>query len=309
MSTSRHSRISAFKTLAATEVAAIRAAASGSWQNLDLTQREERVVHDYFSGRNNAGLKHLNCTISPLFLKAGFELKFAGIFCHGQPQVTPFRRKTNDPSRTRICAPCELGDLHLVFVFLDQAKNLLDQRAILFQVKKKLRIGGASLIDNPRQASLYEEADSFDYSNVLKGSRNWPTYKEKERALHYLFCGTLPVITSSACANAPIDFGELLFRFLSDSEGVFFAEPIARYQGWWHVNWDLLKTVSKAYYGQSTRGEGVTEVLSHFNDFANHDNFFLDLGEDGHDGIPTLFVIVRDRQLPAEAHKFVAPHI
>jgi hypothetical protein len=279
-------------------VAAIRAAADASWNNVDLNQREERIIHDYFRGQNGAGLKYLNQNISPLFLSDGFEVKFAGVFCHGQPKVLSFSGKTNRPAtRSKLATTaCELGDLHLVFTFLDQVKNLCDQRAILFQAKKAPSLGGASLIDHPDQSCLYEKAGSFDYKTMLNAGRNLPSYKDRDRSLHYLFCGSLPVRTSSACAPALINFGELLWRVLSDSEGLYFRKPTGAFPEWWDINWDLLKTIASAYYKQHQRGEGITDVLSHFNDFTHGDDHFLDLGE-GSNGISTLFLIVRDRHL------------
>ena len=221
MGSTLHTRISDFKTLVGTQVAPIRAAANESWSNLDLNQREERIVYDYLSGRNNAGLHHLNAQIPQLFASSSFDLKFAALFCHGHPRVVSLQGKASGP-QTPVGSACELGDLHLVFAFLDQAKNLLDQRSILFQVKKDALTGGTSLIQHADQSRLYETADGFQYHTMLHGIRQWPTYRERARALHYFFCGKSPATTSPASAPALIEFGELLFRFMVDSEGSFF---------------------------------------------------------------------------------------
>jgi hypothetical protein len=299
MAATLHTRISDFRTLVGTNVAPIRAAGNDSWSNLNLNQREERIVYDYLSGRNNAGLHHLNARVPQLFASSGFEVKFAAVFCHGHPQVVSLQGKSSGP-QVLTGSPCELGDLHLVFAFLDQAKTLVDQRSILFQVKKQARTGGASLINHVDQSYLYQQADGFEYTTMLSGVRQWPTYRERARALHYLFCGNSPATTSPASTPALIEFGELLFRFMVDSEGAFFSEPRGTYSAWWDVNWDLLKVVAGAYYKKTLRGQGISDVLSHFNAFDEHDHFFLDLGENGQQGIPTLFVIVRDLKLSSE---------
>jgi len=286
-----------FRTLVATHVAAIRAAGNRSWSSLDLDQREEAIVYDYLSGRHNAGLHLLNAELPQLFAPSGFEVKFAAVFCHGSPRVVSLQGKTSG-TQDQVGSPCELGDLHLVFTFLDQAKNLRDQRSILFQVKKHALTGRASLIQHPDQSYLYETADGFQYRTMLPGLiRQWPTHRERARALYYLFCGQSPATASPATARGPITFGELLLRFMQDCEGCFFSRPTGAFNGWWHVNWDLLQVVAAAYYKQTSRGEGITDVLSHFNSFKDHHDFFLDLEEHGQRGIPTLFVIVRDLEL------------
>jgi type I restriction enzyme S subunit len=174
MSSPLHTRLSAFKTLVANNVAAIRQAGNDSWLNINLTQPEPRIIHDYFKGQNQTGLAHLNNSIATHFYNHGFEVKFAGVFCHGQPLVKSFLGRADNLTRTPIGSNCELGDLHLVFTFLDQAKNLRDQRSILFQAKKKALSGPGSLIAHPDQSRLYESADGFDYHTVVFGSRNWP---------------------------------------------------------------------------------------------------------------------------------------
>ena len=97
-------------------------------------------------------------------------------------------------------------------------------------------------------------------------------------------------------------FSELCGQGLptNSAEEAFFLKPTGTYPAWWDVNWDLLTVVAAAYYKQTLRGEGITDVLSHFNDFKDHDHFFLDLKEYGQQGIPTMFVIVRDLKLPPE---------
>ncbi len=289
-------QISNFKSLVANNVNAIRLAANHSWCHINLNQREPSIIHDYFIGKNGSGIPILNQFIAPLFLPDGYEVKFAGVFCHGHPQVTPMQGQVHANTRSRMVSDCELGDLHLVFAFLDQQKNLRNQRAILFQAKKKPKKGTLDRIDNDNQACLYERADSFDYTTLLAGqSRNMPIGRAREKALHYLFCGKHPVTTSSATAPARMDFGELLLRFMLDSEGLFFEPSTANgYRRWSHINRDLLGEVSKATAQGARRGD-ISSLLSHFNDFTDPTEFFL--SKDG--GVSTLLVIVKDTKLPA----------
>lgn len=299
-----HQRLSDFKTLVANNVQTIRTAGKESWHGITFSNGEVQIVHDYLHGVGGSGLAHLNIQIPPLFRSAGFEVKFAGVFCHGQPYVQPYAGRTLD-ARMPAASPCELGDLYVVFVFLDAGKNLRQQRSFLFQAKKeKPRMGAKSLISSANQSYLYEEADSFDYTTMLSGqSRNWPKYEQRERALHYLFCGSANVQTSSACAPALVAFEELLLRFLGDSEGLFFRlvfgwKP-SPYSDWWQINDDLLHAIAIAYYSRTQRGSAdLADVLNHFNDFSDPKEYFVDLGE--RPAIPTLFVIVRDRELKPE---------
>jgi hypothetical protein len=291
-----HQRLLQFESLVASLQPLIRQAGNDSWSGVNLSQREERIVHDFLSGKNGAGLLHLNQLVPPPFLAHGFEVKFAGVFCHGHPRVTSF-----DANGQPTGGSCELGDLHLVFVFLDQAKNLRDLRAMIFQAKKALPSSQGPLISHPDQRYLYDSAEGFTYNSMLNGSRNWPKGRARKRALHYLFCGQNPARSASACAPAIIDFGELLFRFLDDSEGHWFRRPvIGGFPGWWHINWDLLEVVATAYFRGTSRGAGVADVLNHFNDFTDFKDFFLELRIDGESGMPTMFVIVKDRTLEPE---------
>lgn len=292
---SLHDRLSAFKSLVGSNVTAIRADGAASWGLINLAQREDAIVHDYLSGKSGGGLSYLNKTLSPRLAVLGFEVKFAGVFCHGHPQVQAMTGSTSTGARIALGNPCELADLHVVFTFLDRDKGLRDQRSLLIQAKRAP--SNPSLITHPHQRTLYETAGGFDYTTVIIGSRYWPRNRDRERALHYLFCGLLPVTTSSACAPAIIDFGELLFRFLCDAEGLFFRKPSSGWPGWWNINWDLITHIAGKTYLGVERGHDIVDVLSHFNDFRDPTDFFLS-GQEG--GLPTLFVIVKDNELAPE---------
>jgi len=198
---------------------------------------------------------------------------------------------------------CELGDLHLVFVFLDNNKNIRKCRSILFQAKKDAPIkkANSSYIAHKTQSYLYEKADGFEYRNICVGPRNWPTGEDREKALHYLFCGSADVVTSSACAPGEMGFGELIFGFLTDSQGLHFEIPELlppHWANWSRINWDLLNTVANRTFKKAPRSYLVTDVLNHFNDFTDYNEYYLESEDKG--GIPTMFVIVKDRKLESQ---------
>jgi hypothetical protein len=292
-----YERIATFKKVVAHNVATISQAALDSWLHINLKQREPDIIHDYFRGSTGGGIPVLNQNIAPPFLAEGFEVKFAGVFCHGQPVVNPMKGEVHMHGRHKLANACELGDMHLVFVFLDQHKNIRDQRAILFQAKKRPKAGTLARIDNRNQACLYETADGFDYVTMLSGQRDWPKKRAREKALHYLFCGFHPVSTSSATAPAYVGFEQLLLLFLLDAEGLYFdLSSMKHYRHWSHINRDLLARVSKAAYRGVGRGS-FPDLISLFNDFTDPSEYFLK-GDEG--GISTLLVIVKDRELPAQ---------
>lgn len=291
---SAHQRISAFKIRIEDRLNSIRTSGNASWNGINLAQREERIILDYLTGRNGAGLAYLNQHLAPSLAGDGFEVKFAGVFCHGHPQVQAFDGGFQAPLSNPIGGACELGDLHLVFALLDQSKKLRDQRSILIQAKMAPAHSGKSLIEHENQRTLYESAGSFEYTTVLQGRRFWPRYRDRERALHYLFCGKQPVTTSAACAPAEVQFGEMLFRFLDDAEGLYFRQPTRGWPGWWNINWDLLTKIANRTYRDIPRGNSVVDLLLNFNDFTDPRDFFL---ESGDGGMSTLFVIVKDNEM------------
>ncbi len=117
-----------------------------SWEVINFHHREPDVVYNYL----RYGVKYLNEKVAAKLSVSGFIIKFAGVFVHQKPIVTPVESSSYNKN-------CELGDLLTVFIMLDRNKNVLHQRAFISQVKKENKL------DNKCQQFLYERSSGFSY--------------------------------------------------------------------------------------------------------------------------------------------------
>jgi hypothetical protein len=286
----------------------LRTKGQAAWNGLHFHRTEPEIVHEFLSGIQY-GTGYLNSVIAPMLSFGGRTVKFASVFIHQKPMVIGYQKSSRKPRPN--ASACELGDLKVVFLYLDKLKSILQCRSTIFQAKKAVQ-SGVYVISSNDQRLLYDESFGFDYRTVLPDTkRDFPKLKrDRERALQYLFIGAQPVraklIPASPTDGAYLDFGEYLLRFLNDSTGLEVAAmPKPRSKDWTRIAWDLFDKVAETTAGRrKTRNTGLQGILDHFNNFQDRAQFFLE-GPPGHDeggtlgfgGIPMLLIIVSDSEL------------
>jgi hypothetical protein len=303
-------RISDFQQLVNTKSVEIRQEGDAAWAPINLNQTEPRIVYSFLSG-TSGGVGHLNRTLAPLLSVNARTVKFAGIFLHQKPIVKGLR--ATGKSSITVGRACELGDLHLLFLYVSKNKSLCQCRSTIFQAKLKPSTNGP-VISHPDQRRLYDKCPGFRYETVLAGEeRNLPWGRaERERALQYLFIGQRPVqtrlIPSDQGQGAFFDFGELIFRFLSDSTGFGVTTKPSKGKNWSRIVWDQIDNVAKTQFGHyGDRNAALQKLLNRFNSFDDPKEFFCGDGPDGpigqeaanqpSGGVPLLMVIVSDKEL------------
>ena len=219
----------------------ITSAADTAWK-LVTSKGEVQRVRDFLSG-NDKGINHHNKELPPLFANSGFELKFAAILVHAKPIVRPlkdFDKKTVAPG---LAQNPELGDLNVIFLYLDNVKNVRVARSILYQAKLK-RVSDVEAISQEHQKYLYDKAQGFQYINgqYAGTNRRLPLVSQRRRGLHYLFVSEAPVSYSPVPSDKPafVAWSESLYRILLNAEGVILASGPAKGNGWSKINEDLV---------------------------------------------------------------------
>lgn len=301
-------RISDFQAHVNSVASDVRSKAQDSWNGINFGKSEPEIIYDFLAGTTN-GTGFLNRNIAPLLSGNGRTVKFASVFLHQKPLVLGSKHSSKHARPG--ASPCELGDLQLLFLYVDSSKSICQCRSVIFQAKKAPE-GGGVIIKNRHQWLLYDESHSFEYKTVLPGTvrvlpKNW---NDRERALQYLFMGQQPVrtrlIPAISGAGAFVEFGEFFLRLLNDSTGLDVAPVPTRANNWTRIIWDLIENVAESTAGKrKTRNSGLYGLLQHFNSFENREDFFLEgppPGEGSNDinapgGIPLLMAILSDEEL------------
>ena len=306
--TNARQRISDFQAHVNSVAGEVRTKAQAAWDGLDFQQGEPDIIYDFLTGTTN-GTGYLNREIAPLLSLGRRTVKFASVFVHQKPLVLGSKRSSRQARPG--ASPCELGDLQLLFLYVDSTKAIYQCRSVIFQAKKAPE-AGTFIIKNKDQYLLYDESHSFEYKTVLPGTlRVLPTgWNDRERALQYLFMGQQPVqarlIPANEGAGAFMDFGEFFLRLLNDSTGLQVARIPSRTPDWTRIVWDLIEKVAECTVAQrKTRNAGLHGLLQHFNSFQNREDFFLEgppPGEGTQDintpgALPLLMAIVSDEEL------------
>lgn len=266
-----------------------------SWSGIDLSKTEPEIVHEYLSSPTR-GVNYLNQQIAAPLSTAGYEVKFASVFVHQKPRI----------NRCSSCPPseksCELGDLLVIFSFLNASKTPLLNRAFLIQAKKDFKL------DNKCQKAIYDEEVDFDFPNNLVSSsqccktsqrRYLPEQTNKRwQALKYLVFsdpGQATFIFTPWDNNISADWSIPILGLLTGFDGLRFSNRPYKGQGWSAIIWDLVTVTAKAITKGKKRGNYVKNLADEFNDFGNYHQYFRDSDEGP--GIPTLLVFIRDREL------------
>jgi hypothetical protein len=266
--------------------------ADSSWNGINFGLSEPLIVREYLHSPIY-GLSYLNQHVSPLLTQAGYEVKFAGIFVHQKPRITRPHATNN--------RQCELGDLLVIFTFLDATKRPLVNRAFLIQAKKHLPM------TNVCQRELYDHETEFDMPAAIYNQsrcsrsplRRFPPYtNQRWQALKYMFCPSTPVnvLYSPSASGISSSFGIPILGIITGFDGLKFSRQPYPGNSWSAIIWDLIDVVAPALIGSTSiaRGSNLQHLVSLFNDFHNRDKYFRE--EHNSEGLPIMLVIVRDRE-------------
>lgn len=271
--------------------------AENSWKGIKKTNNEPIVVRDYLLSKGK-GVDYLNHTISQKILdETKYEIKFASVFCHKKPTI---QRTLSSKSKCKGSTKgCELGDLMIVFLLLDNNKNVVHSTAKLMQAKKHDRL------DSESQKCLYESDLDFEMPNnvVLKSTntnkrRILPHFSAlRHNALSYLIIRDRSVKTVQIPYSSSVQsmWGKELKDIMEFKTGLEFTIPIDKEDNGWNciVN-DLLNIGSGIIKSSTRRGYG----LDHFKNIFNY--FFIlpeYISENENEGISTMIVFCKDTEL------------
>lgn len=267
---------------------------ANSWHNTNFAQSEPNIIHDYLS-QANQGVNYLNQNIASVITnETDYVMKFASIFCHQKPRI----RRTEDnilqcKGSTR-SESCELGDLMIQFILLDENKEIQFSNALIIQAKKGVKA------DNATQQCLYENDDRLIFPNYFGNANEeclLPSYEDNRTdALAYLFLennrANISQIPLAFNLQFPFDF--LLSRILTNDIGKPFTYSEDGYQN----DWD--KLISKTIYNlagckyrQEDRINGLYFLLNRFNYYYYYPEYYY---ESEYEGIPIMQIIVRHKK-------------
>ncbi|MES2467483.1 MAG: hypothetical protein V4675_09300 [Verrucomicrobiota bacterium] len=292
----KNQRIADFQALVAANHGNITDAFTKAWESVGSVGEVPRL-REFLSGANK-GVHLLNHELPKHFVSRGFELKFAAILVHAKPIVIPLENLKTGAIKTGLPANPELGDLNVVFLFLDRAKNVKMARSILYQAKT-VRKSLSQAIQDPHQIYLYDKAQGYKYRDGPYAGevRQLPIAGQRRKGLHYLFVSENPVACSASPADRPAysNWSESMFRLLMDAEGIGIAAGQARGSGWSKINEDLVHIFK---HDAKLRASNLSELASWFNSFKDPNHWFEEASKEAK-GINTMFVIIRDQKLPA----------
>jgi len=261
-----------------------------SWKNIDFSLDEPKIIRQYL----DKGIDILNNNLTHIWKQYGFIVKFSSVYIHQKPKIT---RLNGDQ--------CELGDLLIIFSFMDRNKIIIVNRALIIQAKKLKKI-----IDDCQQ-KLYEIDPYFYFPKNLyqfsvcsqKPERYWPIYWDnRTKALKYLildkfrnpFFVFLPWDLSIKASWAII----FLWILIGNTSLRFSRSPYTC-QNWSAIIWDLITVTGRSTIRGKSRGKNINylrEFVENFNDFNDYRNSKIISDNEG-TGIPILLIIVQDQEI------------
>lgn len=267
-----------------------------SWEGIDLNQNEPEIVKSYLLNKK-VGVDYLNSKVAPIVSSSRYEVKFASVYIHSKPKI---KRTTSSKQNCKGSTEgCELGDMAIVFCFLDANKNPIYCSALLSQVKKK------DNLDSKSQACLYDSDISFEMpASIWKNSvinstpiRNLPSYSEgRTKALTYtiispstgeIYSKFVPWKKLIKCY-----WGHTIERIFSGDLGLRFGGPVTQ-PDWNCTIHDLIQVGQGAIFSRINRGNALNDVINIFNDFNEYEKYSVELNEGG---VPMMFIIVKDKE-------------
>ena len=267
-----------FKRIAQKHWGEILESSEKSWLETfsQVKNHSQRSEPTYVGAYLYYGLEYLNMDLAGSSFgkdlsKNGFQLKFGGIFVHQNPivKLDPNHQSVKSLKKKK----CEIGDLLVVFTFVDNNNTPLIERAFLSQAK----INGEPVKD--AQYVLYEEEDvGFRFfkpkeENIncnscciaSQDSKSYPRKFPKEiprsKGLKYLRIYPDREITGLECLNSDelyccceslfycfpcccyeYSFGCSIYGMMVGSDGWKFSPnpPSSSVCGWDHIIHDLL---------------------------------------------------------------------
>lgn len=265
-----------------------------SWNGINKKD-EVNAIENYLL-TPGVGVDYMNTHVAPAASNTDFVVKFASIFCHKKPKVTPVGQPS--PALPGQTVGCELGDLFVMFVLMDGVDNVHHARGALFQAKKVPKL------DKPTQEFLYDKAESMGVPSYLEnrkgspaGVRKLPTY-ENGRAHGFRY-----LILNGAHQEVGLHFSPwrktcwtlwatFMDGLLSGTTGMP-ADVNNPSSEWDHIVADLIEMVQYTK-GQkkAERGNSVIAKIasSCFNNYRDRSQWSMPL-EERNEGVPTLLVI------------------
>ncbi|MGJ9416283.1 hypothetical protein ACHAC9_00750 [Massilia sp. CMS3.1] len=268
-----------------------------SWRGCDFTLSEPKLVKSYVMDKN-AGVDYLNKNLAKSINGAQnrFVLKFGGVYAHQRPYIARNSTNVSTHPGTNISERCELADLLCITVFVDNKKNVISSQASFFQAKKD------DVLDNQTQRWFYDFDDQFDYAAssfwektaANTAGRSMPNWAEQRAsAFQYLILnnGTATARLSPWNVNHKHLFGFFIYRLMTFSAGKSYDFNESASGGWSSVVNDVLRMGANKMSGKARNSPDLDELVDHFNDFLDHDVYFLEKNDPG---VPIVIAIIQD---------------
>lgn len=267
-----------------------------AWSDIDRTN-EVKAIRSFLLDKT-IGVDYMNKHVAPALSKGPFHIKFASIFCHQKPRVRrTFRNQNKNAGDTN---GCELGDLFVVFVLLDNTDKLHYAAGSLFQAKLR------PTLDSLSQKCLYDFDNDFDVPSYLEKrvvpsnkNRVMPSYDEgRSRAFRYLILEPDHSKENVTARHTPWvnnqqkRWSTFLDGLLSGVDGLRANLTTNSPSSWDIIVADLLSVGLNVPTKKAPRGNNVAVKIatSLFNNFKNLEDYSATLEQD-HPGVPTLMVI------------------
>jgi len=268
-----------------------------SWARCDFSLSEPQLVQSYVRDRN-AGVDYLNKTLASTINAAQprFVVKFGGVNAHQRPYVARNSANVATHAGSNPTEQCELADLLCVTVFVDSKKDMIATQAAFFQAKKD------DAIDNQTQRWLYDFDNEFDYAassfweKTLSNNpaRRMPEWNEQRTsAFQYLILKKDKVTArlSPWSVEHQHNFEFFMYRLMTFSAGKSYHVNDAASGSWSSIVNDVLRMGFNKMGGKARNSPGLDELVDYFNDFLDHDVYFLERNDPG---IPIILAIIQD---------------
>ncbi|MGO4708930.1 hypothetical protein AB4Y90_07360 [Chryseobacterium sp. 2TAF14] len=266
-----------------------------SWYNIDLNLTEPEIIKKFLLDKG-VGVDYLNQNLSPILSNSSYEVKFASVFVHQKPRITRHTKAINLCSGST--PKCEIGDLLVVFCLLDKNKIPLFRSAVISQAKKE------SIIDSQSQKCLYDSDINFlmpkrVYEKSINPTpeRFFPDYAQgRSKALHYLILDQHPTLKQVPWdSNLQYSWDHFINRILLGDLGLPFENATISDAGWNCIIHDLLNVGQGIIPSSISRGSEFFNIINSFNHFNEYEHYSIEI-DDGAVGLPTLYIIVRDKE-------------
>lgn len=267
-----------------------------SWSGIDFKDTEPKIVKDYLLSAN-VGVDYMNDKIARAVSASGaYELKFASIYCHQKPRI--IRTAQSIGACLGSTKACELGDLMIIFLLLDQTKKIVYSSAKLMQAKKN------DVLDSFSQQCLYDSdldfnapANLISHSTCVTPLRFLPDYhQDRNKALAYLILqNSLPYVKMiPSSTGIQCSWSTDLQMLLELKTGLSFSPPKNSTDNSWNciVN-DLMNIGTGIVPSSIGRGSGVDYIVNAFNDYDYYPEYKKEFD---YTGIPKMIVICKDKE-------------